>query len=147
MPAGDLLTNDDQVEIRSTLTGYGTPWLIDIVNMQGLGVPNAKARDVDLGHAHGTYLGRDYTGPRIITIPYVLRGTPATVGADFLTLCDLWESSETDIALHLQLAGFGHLSCNGRPRGLVDDLSALNFGAVRALATFVCGDPTLTVVP
>lgn len=147
MPAGDKVVADHQVEIRGTLTGATTPYPISFENVGGLGVPEAKTNDTTLAHAPGAYLGRDYTGVRVITIPYVLRGTAATVGANLLTLGTLWASSETDLPLHMRLPGMGHLTFTGRPRALLDDLSMLNRGAVRALATFVCGDPSTVGAP
>jgi len=148
MPAGDQLTADNQVEIRGSLTGRGTLWPLAFEGVGGLGVPQAKTGDTDLGHAAGAYFGRDYSGVRIMTVPYVIRASRATVGSLFRTLCVLWAPSETDLPLHLQLpGGIGHIFVNGRPRGLVDDMTYLNVGVVRALATFACGDPTITVVP
>lgn len=157
MPAGDLISLGaspvfGEVEIRGTLTGGNTVYGLEKGGITGLGVPPAKTHDVDLAHAAGAYLGRDYAGIRIITVPYALDGglsaTPsATAGAAFVALSALWAASTTDIPLHLRVAGFGHISVSGRPRGLVDDLSDLHeLGFVRALATFVCGDPTITVV-
>jgi len=138
MPAGDLLTGDHQVEIRGTLTGRGTPWLLAFEGVGGLGVPPAKTHDMDLGHAAGAYFGRDYGGVRILTVPYIMRGPTATVGASFLNLRVLWAVSEIDIPLHMQLAGLGKLAFVGRPRGLAEDLTQLNVGVARALGTFAC---------
>ena len=148
MPAGDLLNGNNQVEIRDTLTGFGTSWLLAFEGVGGLGVPQPKTGDTDLGHAAGAYFGRDYAGVRILTVPYVIRAPKATVGSLFRTLCGLWAPSETNLPLHLQLpGGIGHISVNGRPRGLAEDMSNLNVGLVRALATFVCGDPTILTPP
>lgn len=146
------LTQDWQVEIRGTVTGAGTDFQIEEGGISGLGVPPAKTNDVDRGHASGAYFGRDYTGVRVITIPYVIsvnEGTDAEKAANagglFLWLCDLWEASETDIVLAMQLPGFGQVSFEGRPRGLVDDLSRLSVGVARGLATFMCGYPEMLV--
>lgn len=148
MPAGDLLVADYQAELRATLTGAGTVYEIDEDGISGLGVPGAKTADVDLGHSAGAYLGRDYTGMRVITIPYLVHAdTAALAWSQFQTLSTVWASSETDVPLHLRLPGAVRLSCNGRPRGLADDLSLLGVGVVRALATFACGSPTLVRVP
>lgn len=146
MPAGDLLSAPYQVEIRGALTGQGTDFLIEEGGIVGLGAPPPKTNDTDLGHDAGAYLGRDFTSVRILTIPYVISGEDADeAGALFFTLTELWEASETDIELHLQVPGFGHVTATGRPRGLADDLSLLHAGVARGLATFVCGNPTLTI--
>lgn len=147
MPAGDLLVADHQIEIRGTLTGAGTPWLLAFEGVGGLGVPQAKTHDTDLAHAAGAYFGRDFGGVRILTVPYIMRGTTAATGAAFLNLNALWAPSEVDLPLHVRLAGLGHLSFVGRPRGLAEDLSQLNRGVARALATFACSSPAYTVVP
>lgn len=144
MPAGDLVVADHQFELRTTLTGFGTPYLIAYESIAGIGNPAPKVNDADLGHDKGAYLGRDYPAVRVITIPYVLRGTAAAVGANFKALCTAWASSETDLPLHGRLPGFGKFTVTGRPRGLLDDLSQANRGVIRALATFVAGDPTVT---
>ncbi|MEJ7763888.1 MAG: hypothetical protein WKF86_00165 [Acidimicrobiales bacterium] len=144
MPAGDLVIADNQLELRTVLSGFGTSFPIAFENLSGLGVPEAKTSDIEFGHAPGAYLGRDYSEVRIITVPYVLRGTPLSVGANFRTLCVMWAVSETNLPLHARLPGLGKFTVTGRPRGLVDDLTQLNIGVVRALATFVCGDPTIT---
>lgn len=150
MPAGDLLNEDYQVEIRALLTGAGTDFLLGEEGIGGIGDVEVKALDTDLGHDDGVYLGRDHNGPRTITVPYLIKkpGDPAAAGtAYYSTLRPAWIKSEaTDLELHLQLPGIGHLMAVGRPRGLISDLTKQKFGLIRAFATFYCGDPTLTVV-
>lgn len=147
MPAGDLVVADWQVEVRALLTGAGTSYPLGEEGIDGLGEPEAKTHDVDLGHAMGAYLGRDYAARRTITIPYLVEGTtPANAGTLFVSLRTAWATSETDIPLHLRLPGFGKLLVNGRPRGLLCDASKQKHSLIRAFATFVCGDPTMTVV-
>lgn len=148
MPAGDLITTDYQIEIRGLLTGAGTSCKLGDEGLSGLGEPEAKTHDTDLGHAAGAYLGRDYPGPRTITVPYlVVASTAAAAGSLLATLITAWQTSETDIPLHLQLPGFGHFAVVGRPRQLLADLSQQKYGLVRAMATFVCGDPTILRAP
>lgn len=136
---------DYQVEIRTLVTGAGTSYLLDEEGIGGLGEPEAKSNDADLGHAAGSYLGRDYVGVRIITVPYLVVGTtPANTGTLFGTLRTAWATSETNIDLHLRLPGFGHLAVVGRPRGLICDMGRQKHSLIRAIGTFVCGDPTMT---
>ena len=148
MPAGDLVTADYQLELRSLLTGAGTSYPLGEEGVGGLGEPEAKSHDTMLGHAPGSYLGRDYAGVRIITVPYLVKGTtPANTGTLFGNLRTAWATSETNLPLHLGLPGFGKLSVQGRPRGLFCDMSQQKHSLIRAMATFVCGDPTLTSLP
>lgn len=146
MPAGDLITADWQAELRGALTGFGTSYAIGTA-IGGLDVPEAKGLDTDLGHAPGAYSGRDYTGVRIITIPYILKGTPAAVGDSFWTLSGIWAASETNMTLHLRVPGYGQIMVNGRPRALTASFEFLNVGHIAALASFFCGDPTLYRTP
>lgn len=152
MPAGDLITEDWQAELRATLTGKGTLYGFDEQGITGLGV-TVKSSDLPRQHAAGSYRGRDYADDHIVTIPYVISvntGTDAekaeAAGAAWVDLTELWAPSEsTDEELHLQLPGIGHVFFTGRPRGLVDDLRLLRVGVVRALATFFA-DPEMTIV-
>lgn len=147
MPAGSLVVSAWQVELAGVLTGEGTTYQLGPKVIQGLDVPQAKAKDTDLGHAAGAYLGRDYTGPRTVTIDYAIdgNGSAATAGTTFRNLAALWVASTVDVPLHMQIPGWGHLHVNGRPRGLVADLSDLSIGFVTALAVFYCGDPTIFI--
>jgi len=149
MPAGALVSADWHVEIRGTLTGPGTDYQLGPRVIEGLDVPQAKSNDVDLAHAAGVYQGRDYTGPRVISIDYAIDGNSvaASAGSAFVALSALWAASETDLPLHMRVPGFGHIVFTGRPRGLLGDLSDLSIGFVRAQATFFCGNPAYTVVP
>ena len=154
MPAGDLITGNWQVEIRGTLTGDGTIFTLDEPGISGLGAPPPKTHtDTPLDHADGTYQGRHFSASRLLTVPYVISVDEGTdeenaeaAGAAFVSLSALWVASETAVEMHFQLPGFGHRFVVGRPLGLADDLSLLRVCVARGLATFDCGDPTLTVV-
>jgi hypothetical protein len=145
MPAGALLTADWQVEIRGVLTGFGTAFHIGEGYIQGLyDVPAAKTSDVPLEHDAGAYLGRDYTGPRIITVAYALAAATAAATANNLaTLTAAWATSEVDLDVHIQAPGIGHKHVWGRPRGVVVDVTSLYLGMAGALATLVCGNPAI----
>ncbi len=148
MAAGDLVVAAYQLELRTTLMGAGTSYKIGPQGISGLGEPNVKTSDTDLSHDDGTYLGRDYLEPRIITVDFSLVGsTAAAAGTLLVGLKAIWVKSEaTDLPLHFQLPGIGKKVVTGRPRGLVEDTTQIRFGFVRALATFFCGDPTITSV-
>lgn len=152
MPAGDLLAADYQVEIRGLLTGDGTDYDLGERGIEGLDeLPVDDSGDVPLDEEDGAHLGQDHTGPRTVTVDYLITvpGDPAGAGAlYFEDLRPAWaKSTSTDLELHLQLPGFGHLMFTGRPRGLLADLTRQKHGLIRAFATFHCGDPTITVVP
>lgn len=149
MPAGDLVVADYQVELRTTLSGAGTAFALGPEGISGLGEPATKPQDSRLDHANGSYLGRDYYEPRVITVDYSLKTTTTThAGALLVSLKTMWARSEaTNLTLVLRLPGFGRVSVVGRPRGLVEDTRLIKHGYVRALATFYCGDPTITWVP
>lgn len=146
MAAGDLVVADYQVELRTTLTGARTPFQIGPDGITGLGEPPVKSgSDSSLGHADGSYQGRHYTEPRVITVDYSIKGTPAQAGARLKLLKTMWAKSEaTALPLHLRLPGLGKMVVTGRPTALVEDTTLLKFGFVRALATFECGDPAIT---
>lgn len=146
MPAGDLVVADYQLELRTTLMGAGTSYKIGPQGIAGLGEPNVKTSDTELAHADGSYLGRDYLEPRTITVDFSLvASTPAAAGVLLVNLKTVWAKSEaTDLALHFRLPGIGKKVVTGRPRGLVEDTTAIKFGFVRALATFYCGNPTIS---
>ena len=135
-----------QLEIRSTVTGTGTDWITDRSRgrtVGGLGVPPAKTFDTDLHADDGAYGGVEFMSVRVLTWPY------ACDAADFPALCTLWEPVEDDgdITITIQVPGWGVRELTGRPRGLVDDWSE-GFGTVQrvhALATFVALAPRLVV--
>lgn len=141
--AGELLTQDGQVEWFGILLGAGTDYIVADAGITGLGVPEPRTTDVPLDHADGAWLGRDYASTRVITIPVDMVGTATHAAALYRQLAAAWAPTSTNGELHLRLPGFGHLWVAGRPRGLTDDLSKLHTGHVAALATFMCGDPTI----
>lgn len=113
----------------------------------GLGVPRVKTADLEYADANGSYGGKDRLDVRVITVPLVIRGSTATGAMDGLeTMNTAWAPSIVDLPLYIRLPGFGKFYVNGRPRGLDADLKDMQFGAVHALATFVCLNPTITYV-
>lgn len=149
MPAGDLVVADWTIELRSTLMGDGTNYELGPSGEErivGLGVPVPKTADVDLLHDDGAYGSPDYQGVRVISIPFLLRGTPAQAMGYLKDLHTVWAPSTTDLPLYIQLPGFGKFYVNGRPRGLLENTRWAHFGEVTAEATFVALDPTITYV-
>lgn len=153
MPAGDLIearpsTDWPLVELRATLMGKGTGYLIGPPGIRGLGV-KVKDADIDLAHDRGDHAAEDYEGPLQITVPLLIgsnESTAADAASGFVAMRAVWTASASDLELHLQLPGWGHIYVTGRPRGLDDDLVELEGGVVAALAHFKANDPTITVV-
>jgi hypothetical protein len=143
VPAGDLITADWQVELRGTLTGAGTPFMLEPPGLTGLGVPNPKTNDVDRMFADGMHMGRDYAGVRVVNVAYTITATAAEAGELLLELDGLWAVDNDDVELHARIPGFGHIVLEGRPRGLLEDARGLGAGIARALATFWCGNPAI----
>lgn len=145
MPAGDLITEDWQGELRATLLGEGSDYPFGPGAITGLGLPPLKTADVDLAHADGAYGSPDYLASRIITIPMQIGGSTDAAAMTALTdLIAAWAPSDVDIELHLRLPGWGHFKVSGRPRGLDAELAQLKSGEIATLGTFVALNPTIT---
>ena len=148
MPAGDLITADWQIELRTTLMGAGTNYEFDPAGLAGFGVPPVKDADVDLDGAHGSYASQDFNGPRVITVSFDIAQTTAAAALTRLKeLNVVWAPSTVDLPCHFRLPGWGRFSVVGRPRGLDEKLGQAEFGRVLAMATFVANDPTITYIP
>ena len=133
-----------QGSLQGVTFGTGTNYHFASTNISGLGVPSPKANDVNLTSGDGAYAGADLKGVRVIVIPYIVLGTSPTNAMDnFETLAAAWEPVASDVTLELYLPG-KHVTIAGRPRGLVEDLSALKSSRVAAIGTFVALDPTMT---
>lgn len=146
MPAGDLVTQDWEFEIRATLFGSAASpvQLSREASIGGLGVYIRPGEFVPYDAQDGGYSGPDFNGPTVLTLPLNIKA--ATPGLALLALETLrataWAKSATDIPLHMQLPGLGKFFYNGRPRGLDLDTTTLTFGYLRVLAVFQADDPT-----
>lgn len=143
MPAGDLLTADWQVELQGLLMGAGTSYRIAPPGVQGLAVPSVKSNDTNLAHTHGSYAGKDYYGPRLITVPLRWGGAgQATAMNNLATLVDAWEPVAADVEIWFRWPGWGEFYFVGRPRGCEESPALLKAGEMAAMCTFVALDPT-----
>src|SRR5688500_8532663 len=125
MPAGDLLTDDYQLELRGVLMGYGTDYQIRPEGIGGLGSPAAKVRQVTLAHDDGSYAATELLTERVITVPITITGDAPDDAVDkFVALTTAWTPGG-DVVLHGQLPGWGHWSVTGRSRPAASDLSNL----------------------
>jgi len=151
MAAGDLLTADWQIEIQALLTGAGTDYRIRPKGISGLlGVPPTKTADVVFQGQAGAYGSRDYAGPRVILVDYVIVGDDADDAVDLLNdLSAAWAPTLTDVELHGRVPTGRHWMVSGRPRGLSEDLEfvrAQSGGVAGVIGEFHALDPTVTWV-
>lgn len=71
MPAGDLITQDGQLEWRNTLLGVGTAY--KLVGLEGWkDLPEARDNDLELDNEHGSQPGQLLGGRRTITYTFQL---------------------------------------------------------------------------
>src|SRR6266576_1380797 len=124
MPPGDLVVADYQWELRAVLMGVTTRFKPAPPGIKGLVASSVKSADVDLEGADGSYASVDRKAPRVITIPMtILEINAGTAMNSLQTLSAAWDASATDIPLYIRLPGWGKFHVNGRPRGLVEDLT------------------------
>lgn len=146
MAGGDLVSQDFQYELRTTLVGASTDYELDHDRRGAytpLGIVSVKSRDVDLASGDGSYAGADRKGPRIFVLPLVYGGTPEACGAAIQSMETMWAAATSDVLLYGRIPGVTKFYAQGRPRGLGVDASDLHFGIVRFTATFVALTPAL----
>lgn len=146
MPAGDLVVGDYQFEVRATLFGFGTDTNLDGPRMgiRGFGLPDIKSADTPYLHAAGSFAAEDFLASRVLSLPFkIVKADETAAFAALATANTAWAPSTTDIPLYFQLPSWGKKYVNGRPRGLVEDLSLVRQGVISFLATFFCPDPTI----
>lgn len=143
MPAGDLLTNDYQLELRGLLMGYGTDYQIGEGGIRGLGSPGAKVRQVNLEGGDGSYAATDLLTEIVLTVPLVILGDDAADAVDLFDALNVAWAPGGDVELHGQLPGWGHWSIEGRSRPVPGDadLSRLKQGVIEVLYEFHALDP------
>lgn len=74
LDAGDLLSEDGQIEWRGLLLGAGTPYRLR--SLQGWSdLPEVRDSDVELATGHGYQPGRLLLGRRTITFEFLLSGS------------------------------------------------------------------------
>lgn len=140
MAAGDLVVSDYQLELRTTLMGAATDYVIDkdAGGVGGLLDVTVTMSETEYGHADGSFAGDAYQGARTATVPLVLE--------DFAALSAMrtvWAPSTTDLPLYFQVPSIGKKYVNGRPLGFVTDMGLAAMGAIRILASFRITDPTI----
>lgn len=140
MPAGDLVVADWQLELRTTLMGATTDYVIDkdAGGVGGLLDVSVAMSETEYAHADGAFAGDAFSAARTATVPLVLDGFTALTAMQAV-----WAPSLTDLPLHFQLPDIGKRYVNGRPLGLVADLTMAAGGTIRVLASFRITDPTI----
>lgn len=140
MPAGALVVADWQLELRTTLMGATTDYVIDkdAGGIGGLLDVAVQMPETDYAHAAGSFAGDGFAAARTATVPLVLTGFAA-----LSTMQTVWAPSTSDLSLTFQLPNIGKRYVNGRPLGLVADVSQAAHGSIRMLASFRITDPTI----
>lgn len=150
MPAGDLITGDWQAELRTTLMGATTNY-----EFRSVHAPPAEYRTTDVPKllGDGTFGGKDFKGPIVVTIEFVVKGTSdVNLQANLDTLEGVWARSHTDLEFVLRLPNWGTKGkkISGRPRrfdpGTFEPSRQASFRQIGVRAQFEGLTPTWTTV-
>lgn len=148
MAAGDLITQDWQIEYRSTLLGFGSPFRWR--NLAGwLELPGMRLSDQARPFRHGAYQGALLADERIITYDFLIdpgqdrTGASYTAAVNLLRTITATEEAPDEDPLVIQLSGQKWLA-NVRVdrRALPIDI-AYNAQASRGAIEWIATDPRL----
>lgn len=147
MAAGDLVTADYQIELRTTLMGAATDYPIsrNRGSISGLIDVSVKQAETPFAHADGSFVGgQAYQEARTATFSLLVQGdTESDVGDNLETMRTVWAPASAALPLYFQLPGFGKRYVNGWPLGFVPDMDNMKFKIVPILASFRITDPTI----
>ncbi len=122
MPAGDLLSGDDQYEVNGLLMGSG-------------------------GVSAGAVAGWQGAASKPISVPLlILEANESDARAVLATVRAAWAGAPTAVQLWRQVDGVQSY-LEGRTMGCVPDMRFVGTGTVPVLCTFLALDPTEVVVP
>lgn len=143
MPAGDLITDDDQYEVNGYLIGDATAQLGE-TGVTGWDDAPVNASDVDRSMADGASSGFDSSGPLDIKVPVlIVADNQAAARAELALLKAAWRAGGfTDVQLHRQVAGV-HEYVVGRTRGCIPIMTMVRDGMIPVLCSFFANDPTI----
>ena len=149
MAAGDLLTANWQVELRTTLMGSTTNYPIRGLDGVSTVVPIVR-KDVPKLLVDGVFQGTHTYGSRVITVTMdVVVTTAANLETRMATLETAWAKATSDIFLCVQLGGVKK-RCSGRvvefDRPPLNPTEAVTFRCIGVRAQFEAGDPTWTTI-
>ena len=145
MAAGDLVTQEGQIELALTLMGVGSDVTIHRTRggVRGLRGGDMKLAESDYAHADGSFIGEVYRASKTITAALLVRGsTVAATNAGIDAMDAVWNRATTeDEPLYLWLPGMaGKVYVMGRPLGIVFEEEQTILKVVPALAMFRLGD-------
>lgn len=146
MAAGDLITDDYQVEIRTTLFGSGN-YPIRSIDVSG---PAIIQQDVPKLLADGDFQGFATYGPLFVTVVFNVVGTTAAnLETRIATATTAWAKATSDIEFVWRLGGV-KTKVTGRPiefdRPVITPDVHVHHRAIGARAQFKAGDPTVTTL-
>ena len=149
MAAGDLITQNYQIELRTTLIGASTNY--PIRNLDGVSavVPIIR-KDLPKLLVDGVFQGTHTYGSRVVTVTMDVVGTTAAnLETRMVTLETAWAKATSDIFFCIQLGGVKK-RCSGRVIGFdrppLNPTEAVNFRCIGVRAQFEAGDPTWTTI-
>ncbi len=125
----------------------GTP-NVALVDVDGLGWPEPKNRDVDLDMSGGVVFGPDLAATRLIGLTVQIRAdlNAADRAVDAMnrarTVLNAWVPAGTQ-TLYGNMPGWGSMSFSGRCRGADTGLSHMASGLIDLHLSFVARDSTI----
>lgn len=143
------LTSDYTLQIGDGGLVIGQPGSPFIVNLpDGFGIPTVRNGDNPRPSDVGSYFGRDFIGPRFITIDVTVRGdTGAEAMANWRQLLGAWQLATPDgsasMPLKVLFPGGPIFRINGRPRDAAPDFTNLHAGLIPASILFAAADPRI----
>lgn len=140
--------DDWQVQLGDSglLLGPGTVYGVKTID----GLDRAiRERDTDRANADGAVMGPDYAEPKLITVEIMVEGgTAAAAMENYDALAAAWnsargsEGAQSTVTLRFRLPGrVAQRLEGGRPRRIAPNLSDLELGFIRAVATYYAPDP------
>lgn len=150
MPAGDLISQDYQAELRTTLMGTGTNYPFKSVHPAPA---EYRTTDVPRLLGDGSFGGKDFKGLIVVTLEFIVKGTSdANLQANLDALEAVWARSHTDLEFVLRLPNWGTKGkkISGRPRrydpGVFEPTRSASFRQIGVRAQFDGLTPTWTTV-
>lgn len=143
MPAGDLITKDDQYEVNGFLIGDATVHLGES-GVSGWDDEAADASDASMTMADGSASGFDTASALDIKVPaLIVADDEAAARAELALLKAAWRTGGySDVELHRQVAGL-HEYVVGRTRGCTPIMTMVRDGMIPVLCHFFANDPTI----
>lgn len=132
--------------LRGPIVGDGTPYIFD-GGIEGLGIPDVRNNDVELGHADGSVGQNDFYRPRIIVLPLLIGDGGPDKGqsiTEWRAIEAGWFKSMYDLTISVTEPGPDYSFYYGRPNGIVRDMSQFQndlCNLIRVRITLRCPNP------